>query len=236
MLELEEAAAAHCLVDRLHDARLIVGVDVLAQPAAVAGLRVGDEAAPVKRQQLGPVRVHAVDRVRGGADERAQARFAGAQRIELRPPLILPLTRTQRASRGARQRRDPHGPLEQRDIAQRRHGARGFRRIRPGAGENQDRKIGPRRLSEQEGFEARFVAQQRFLGGNDARRAELELLEQRREVAARHAGHGVAREQLSHHLRITSERREDQQPPLGILPAGCAHGRDISCGTPVSTP
>ena len=61
--------------------RVIVGMNVLVDPAAARIQRIGDEIAAVEMPHLGPVRVHAVDDVRGRRYERPKPLLRGGDDI-----------------------------------------------------------------------------------------------------------------------------------------------------------
>src|SRR5579862_4876748 len=76
VLELEHALVADRFLNRLYDVRAVRLQDISAEPGA-AGLRlVDDETATVELTHLGPVGVHPIDDIGGGAYECTEALLA----------------------------------------------------------------------------------------------------------------------------------------------------------------
>jgi hypothetical protein len=81
MLQFEHAARLHRVVDRRQDVRTVLGKYVLVQPSDGRPAGVVQKPAAIELAHLGPIRTHAIDHVRAGIHQRAEARFAVAQRL-----------------------------------------------------------------------------------------------------------------------------------------------------------
>src|SRR5581483_5963044 len=72
MLELKDALGSHRLLDDPRHGRLILGMDVLVEPAPTRISGIGKEIPPLEETHFAPVRTHLVDDFGGRADERVK--------------------------------------------------------------------------------------------------------------------------------------------------------------------
>src|SRR5579872_5408510 len=70
MLELKYTLGANCLLNGGHDMRLIVGMDVLVEPAPTRVLGIGNKVSALEETHLAPIGTHLVDDFRCRAHQR----------------------------------------------------------------------------------------------------------------------------------------------------------------------
>ena len=164
------------------------------------------------------------------------------ERLHQIADLVLPLACAQRRLRGADEALDAHGPVDQRDVRSApevsERAARALERRL--AGQNDDRDVGPRRLTVECLGQARCdVGKKRLFGQHQRSGAFLQCGADgvdRVECLARETGRLEVR---AHELRVAPDRRDDQHTMIQVFPA---HASRISLtmfsnvGVPVSTP
>jgi hypothetical protein len=159
--------------------------------------------------------------------------------------LVLALAPAQGAAQRGHQRRDPHRPFEQGDVAQGADGVAQRDRVGAAAGHDQHRQVRPARLLLQRAHQhrVRAVLGQRFLRHHHRAGAAADLAVQIGSIRAQVAGDAVAPQQLAGEVGVARRRQQQQDPLPRVLRAAPAHcpalspaGPSRSCGTPVRIP
>ena len=137
------------------------------------------------------------------------------------PHLVLPSPCPQGRVHGGEQGDDTHGPLQERDVAERLHGLqRGQRRLRgvPTAREHEDRQVGPGRLRpEHRAHAPDRRGNERLLGDQGHAGAGLELGREVVDVAANVRAQPGLGEHVGREYGVASRRREHQHPEVTIV-------------------
>lgn len=155
----------------------------------------------------------------------AQGRGSRFPLFQVRPGLVLPLAVPQSGASAADQGGDPRRPLQQHHVAQQPHRTSDERGFQVLSREQDDRQIGPGRLTGHPLDEQiRSLDPQPLLGHQQRRRAALQLGDHIRKVATDVRCKAILLEHVPCQCGILGGRGEDQQAAFERVFVGGGHG------------